>query len=281
MRRPVRVAQGLSVLLLASTALVSAGRVAAEQEEWKGCDNGHRDPTAAEASAYRDGYALFQRMAPPAPANWTVEDSHSKDHITWVCVTKIMDYQQWHVTRWFKLDRAAVEARSAVMMKKTQALVAKREARNKANAAKLADIERRQAELAKRIEAAVAQNNPAVLATIASESDKLAAEREALSTDASLDAEQKAIEAEFERDDIATYELVFGATDARMGSDFKPMASAVGKGYRQDYEDKNGNPYARLVVVLPPAPGSNRRTIVQTSGDPARAQALLNGVKLR
>jgi len=220
----------IAVLLLASTAFVFVGRVCAGQEGWKGCDNGHRDPTAAEAQAYRDGYALFQRMAPPTPPNWTSEDSHALDHITWVCVTALLDYQRWHFTRTFKLGRAEVEKRSAEMMKKIQALMAKREA------------------------------SP---------------------TDSSLDAEQKAIEAEFERDDIATYELIFGATETRISSDFKPMASAVGKGYRQEYEDKSGNPYATLMVVLPPAPGANRRTIVQTSGDPARAQALLNGTKLR
>lgn len=270
-----------AVVLVLSTALVLASRFATAQEEWKGCDNGHRDPTAAEAKAYHDGYALFQRMAPPTPASWTAEDSHLKDHITWVCVTRLLDYQRWHFTRTFKLGQGQVDARAAVMMKKTQALMAKREARGKANAAKLADIERRQAQLAKRTEAAVAQNNFAALSAISTENDKLAAEREALSTDSSLDAEQKAIGAEFDRDNIATYELIFGATDARMSSDFKPMASAVGKGYRQDYEDKSGNPYATLAVVLPPVPGASRQTIVQTSGDPARAQALLNDTKLR
>ncbi len=268
----------IPVILIASAVLLSVSGLASAQH---GCDNGARDPAAAEAKAYRDGYALFQRMAPPTPATWTAEDSHTADHITWVCVDAFLNYQRWHFSRTFKLGQAEVDARAAVMLAKTQALTAKHEAREKENAAKVADIERRQGDLAKRVEAVAAQNNFAALATISAESDKLAAELEALSADASFDAEMKQIGAEFERDNIATYELIFGQTDVNMTSDFKPAASPVGTGYRQEFEDKNGNPYAMLVVVLPPVSGESRQTIVQTSGDPARAQSLLNGTKLR
>ncbi len=61
-----------------------------------------------------------------------------------------------------------------------------------------------------------------------------------------------------------------------MSNAFKPMASAVGKGFRQDYyQEKNGNPHADLVVVLPPVAGVPGQTVVRISGDPARADALL------
>jgi hypothetical protein len=220
-------------------------------------------------------------MAPPTPATWTAEDSHTEDHITWVCVDAFLNYERWHFSRTFKLGQAEVDVRAAVMLKKVEALTARREAREKANAAKLADIERRQGDVAKRVEAAAAQNNFAALTAISAENDKLTAEREALSADPSFDAEMKQVGAEFERDNIASYELIFGQTRVDMSSDFKPTASPVGKGYRQQYVDDNGNPYARLVVVLPPVSGESRQTIVQTSGDPARAQSLLNGTKLR
>lgn len=266
------------IILIAGAALLSVNGLALAQH---GCDKGARDPTAAEATAYRDGYALFQRMAPPTPTTWTAEDSHTEDHITWVCVDAFLNYQRWHFSRTFKLGQAEVDARAAVAMTKTQAAMARHEARLKANAAKLADIERRQGDLAKRIEAATAQNNFAALATISAENDKLTAEREALSVDASFDAEMNQIGAELERDNIATYELIFGETSVNVSSDFKPMASPVGKGYRRESKDKNGNLYATLMVVLPPVPGESRQTVVQTSGDPARAQSLLTGTKLR
>lgn len=260
----------IAVILLSSTALVFVGGYAAAPG---GCPFDEKgDTTVAELKVCSDGYALFQRMAPPTPTNWAAEDEPVYDPT---------HSQRWVFVRYFRLGQAEMDARRAVATRKMQALMAKGEARDKANAAKLADIERRQAGLAKQIDTAVAQNNYAALAALTTETEKLTAEHVALSTDSSLDAEQKAIGAELDRDSFATYELIYGATDTSMISDFKPMASAVGRAYRREYEDQSGNPHADLVVVLPLAPGTSRYTIVQTSGDPARAQALLNGTKLR
>jgi hypothetical protein len=46
----------------------------------------------------------------------------------------------------------------------------------------------------------------------------------------------------------AQFTLTFGAKDVGTGGAFKPMPSAVGKGYRQDYAGTDGNPPADLVV---------------------------------
>jgi hypothetical protein len=143
-------------LSVVSVVMLSAARMATAQ-----CDGLKRPPTAAEAKAYADGFALFQRIAPQAPAGWT------------------------------------------------------------------------------------------------------------------------AIDAEMTRDETAQFTLIYGETDVAMSSAYKPMASAVGKGYRQDYRESNGNPHAELVVLLPPVTGVPGRTVVRISGDPARADALLKATQLR
>ena len=90
-----------------------------------------------------------------------------------------------------------------------------------------------------------------------------------------------AIDAEVTRDQTAQFTMIYGETNIAKSNAFKPMASAVGKGYRQDYQESNGNPHADLVVVLPPVAGVPGQTVVRISADPARADALLKGTKLR
>jgi hypothetical protein len=90
-----------------------------------------------------------------------------------------------------------------------------------------------------------------------------------------------AIDAEATRDENAQFVMTYGETDVANSTSSKPMASAVGQGYRQDYQDSDGNPHAELVVVLPPVAGVPGRTVVRISGDPARADALLKATKLR
>jgi hypothetical protein len=137
-----------------------------------------------------------------------------------------------------------------------------------------------QADLAKRVEAAAGQQNFAALAAISEESNKLTAEREALMTDSVAEAEMTASAAGLTRDQTAQFTMTYGQTDVAMSNAFKPMASAVGNGYRQDYQENNGNPHADLVVVLPPVAGVAGRTVMRISGDPARADALLKDTNL-
>jgi hypothetical protein len=100
-------------------------------------------------------------------------------------------------------------------------------------------------------------------------------------TDSAADTEMNEIDAEVTRDQTAQFTMSYGETDVAMSNAFKPMASAVGKGYRQDYQEKNGNPHADLVVVLPAVAGVSGQTVVRISGDSARADALLKETKLR
>jgi hypothetical protein len=245
------------------------------------CEGPKRPPKPAEAKSYADGFALFQRMAPPTPAGFTATDSRTASTITFICGDANENFTRWSFSRTFNRNAADMQARSDTALKKTEAVTARAAERNKAKEAKLADLDRRQADLAKRIEALAASQNFAAMAAISEESNKLAEERAALMTDSAAEAETAAIGAEVGRDGTAQFTMIYGETDVTRSSAFKPMTSAVGKGYRQDYQDRDGNPVCDLVVVLPPVAGVAGQTLVQIHGDTARAEGLLKSTKLR
>ena len=271
-----RTSSRIAAISVVSVLMLSVTRMATAQ-----CDGPKRPPTAAEAKAYADGFALFQRIAPKAPAGWTASDDRKEPVITFICASKTYNFTRWSFSRTFNRSQAEMQARGDAALKKMEAVRARADARNKAKEAKLADLDRRQADLAKRIEAATGQQNFAALAVISEQNNKLAAEREALMTDSVAETEMTAIDAEVTRDQTAQFTMIYGETNVAMSNAFKPMASAVGTGYRQDYQESNGNPHADFVVVLPPLAGVPGQTVVRISGDPARADALLNGTKLR
>lgn len=266
----------IRAISVVSVVMLSAARMATAQ-----CDGPKRPPTAAEAKAYADGFALFQRIASKAPAGWTATDSRNEPVVTFVCDSPLYNFTVWSFSRTFNRSQAEMQARGDAALKKTEAVRARADARNKTKEAKVADLDRRQAVLAKRIEAAAGQQNFAALAAISEENNKLAAEPEALMTDSAAETEMTAIDAEVTRDQTAQFTMIYGETNVATSNAFKPMASAVGKGYRQDYQESNGNPHADLLVVLPPVAGVPGQTVVRISGDPERADALLKGTKLR
>ena len=257
--------------------MLSAARMATATAQ---CDGPKRPPTAAEAKAYTDGFAMFQRIAPQAPAGWTATDDRKEPVVTFICPSPLYNFTRWSFSRTFNLSQAQMQARGDAALKKTEAARARADGRNQAKEAKLADLDRRQADLAKRAETAAGQQNTAAMGAISEESNKLAAEREALMADSAAEVEMTAIDAELTRDQTAQFTMIYGETNVAMSSAYKPMASAVGKGYRQDYPESNGNPHAELVVVLPPVAGVPGQTVVRINGDPARADALLKATKL-
>ena len=271
-RTPSRIA----AILVPSVLVLFTPRIAAAQ-----CGGSKRAPTPAEAKSYADAYALFQRMVPPTPTGFTAIDSRTESTLTFICPDPNLNFTRWSFSRTFNRNAADMQARGDAALKKTEAVTARAAERQKAKEAKLADIDRRTADLAKRIEAAAAKQNIAAMAAISEESTKLAEERRALTEDSTADAEMKAIGAEVSRDQTAQFTMTYGETDVTRSSAFKPMPSAVGKGYRQDSQDKDGNPSTDLVVVLPPVPGVSGQTVVQISGDTARAEGLLKATKLR
>jgi len=266
----IRVVAGMSVVVLAAARLATAQ-----------CDGPKRPPKPAEAKSYADGFALFQRMAPPTPAGFTAADSRTESTVTFICGDATDNFTRWSFSRTYSRNPADMQARGDAALTKTQAVTARAAERNKAKEAKLADLDRRVADLAKRIEAAAASQNFAAMAAISEESNKMAEERAALMTDGAAESEMAAIGADVDRDGTAQFTMIYGETDVTRSSAFKPMTSAVGKGYRQDYQDRYGNPVSDLVVVLPPVAGVAGQTLVQINGDTARAEGLLKAAKLR
>jgi len=271
-----RTSSSIWAVSVVSIVLLSAARMATAQ-----CDGPKRPPTAAEAKAYADGFALFQRIAPKAPAGWTADDSRKEAAVTYICESPLYNFTRWTFSRTFNRSQAEMQARGDAALKKTEDVRTRTEARNKAKEAKLADLDRRQEDVVKRIEAAANAQNVAALTALSEENNKLVAERETLMADSAAETEMTAIDAEVTRDQTAQFTLTYGETNVATSSAYKPMASAVGKGYRQDYQEKNGNPVADLMVVLPPVAGVPGQTIVRITGDPARADALLKATKLR
>jgi hypothetical protein len=269
------VAARIRAISVVSVVMLSAARMATAQ-----CDGPKRPPTAAEAKAYADGFAMFQLIAPKAPGGWTAADDRKEPVITFICASTLYNFTRWSFSRTFNRSEAQMQARGDAALKKTEAVRARAEGRNKAKEAKLADLDRRQADLAKRIETAAGKQDYAALAAVAEENNKLAAEREALMTDSAAEAEMTAIDAEVTRDQTAQFTMIYGETNVAMSGAYQPMACAVGKGYRQNYQESNGNPHAELVVLLPPVAGAPGQTVVRINGDPARADALLKATKL-
>jgi len=273
------VAARIRAICVVSIVLLSAARMASASVSVQ-CDGPKRAPTAAEAKAYADGFALFKRIAPQAPVGWTATDDRKEPAVTFICASPLYNFTRWSFSRTFNLSQAQMQARGDAALKKTEAARARADGRNQAKEAKLADLDRRQADLAKRAETAAGQQNTAAMGAISEESNKLAAEREALMADSAAEVEMTAIDAELTRDQTAQFTMIYGETNVAMSSAYKPMASAVGKGYRQDYPESNGNPHAELVVVLPPVAGVPGQTVVRINGNPARADALLKATKL-
>lgn len=271
-----RTSSPIWAISVVSVVMLSAAQMATAQ-----CDGPKRPPTPVEAKTYADGFALFQRIAPKAPAGWTADDSSKDPVITFICESPLYNFTRWSFSRTFNRSQAEMQARGDAALKKTEDVRARADARNKAKEAKLADLDRRQEDVAKRIEAAVNAQSVAALTALSEENNKLMAERETLMSDSAAETEMTAIDAEVTRDQTAQFTMTYGETDVAMSTAYKPMASAFGKGYRQDYQEKNGNPHTDLMVVLPPVAGFPGKTVVRITGDPGRADALLKGMKLR
>ena len=271
-----RTSSPIWAISVVSVVMLSAAQMATAQ-----CDGPKRPPTPLEAKTYADGFALFQRIAPKAPDGWTSSDSRTEPVITFICDSPLYNFKRWSFSRTFNRSQAEMQARGDAALKKTEAVRARADARNKSKEAKLADLDRRQEDLAKRVEAAANQQNFAALAAISEESNKLTAEREALMTDSAAESEMTAIDSEVTRDQTAQFTMNYGETETEISSAYKPMASAIGKGYRQDYQESNGNPFSDLLVILPRAAGALGPAVVRINGDPARVDALLKSTKLR
>jgi hypothetical protein len=255
------------------TVFVASARIASAD-----CTAILRPPTAVETKAYANGYALFQRTAPPAPAGWEHRDEQKDAVLKEVCANRGEQITRWQFSR--KYSRVdGIEQRRAAAAQETEAMVGRAAATKKTNEAQLADVKRRIADVQQRMQALAAAQKFAEMEAAGAEFAKLLDQQQKLMGLDAMAATMTRVDAEADRDTSASFSMVIGETTVETRG-YKPMAVAVGKGYRQDTE-RDGNPLAALLVVLssPGAPG--RFTVVRISGDRARAEALLAATRMR
>lgn len=82
-----------------------------------------RPATAEEKKIYADGLAMFQRMAPPAPAGWTASDSPRDRTITEVCADAGQRVTRWGFTRQYDRNAEEQQKRLEVATQKMMALM--------------------------------------------------------------------------------------------------------------------------------------------------------------
>lgn len=263
----------LATVACAAALLTTAPAVFAD------CTAVDRPATAAERKIHADGFALFQQVAPPAPAGWTARDSPADGALPSVCADAGQALTRWTYSRSYQRTEG-VEQRRAEAARQTEAALRRSQEMRKANEAKLAANQQRMDENMKKAQALMTARNQAGMEKIIAENEALMKQSMALMGAAGLDAEIKSIEAAAVRDVSASFSLTIGES-ARNTDGFTPMAAAVGRGFRQDF-DSNGNPKAdRMVIVGPAGGGAGSQTVVLISGDPARADALLKTTKLQ
>lgn len=239
------------------------------------CTAVDRPATASEKKIYADGFALFQQMAPPAPAGWAVHDKPADGVLKGVCAVPGQALTRWGYSRSFERTEGA-EQRRAEELKQTQAVMQRSQKNMQANQAKLAAIQKQMGDNMQRMQTAMASRKNAEMEKITADNEKLEKERLVLMDTGNLDAEMKSIAAAASRDTQASFQLMIGETN-RDTSGFKPMPATVGKGFRNDYAS-DGNPHADLMLIVGP---TGKQTVVTVSGDPARADGLLKATKLQ
>lgn len=238
-----------------------------------------RPATAEEQKGYADAFALFQRVAPPAPQGWESHDDPKDGVLKDVCAPSGQRVSQWRFLRGYE-RREGMVARQAEAQRKMTALMQDGQAKMKANEAKLADIRQKMNALTKKVQALMAAKKYEEVDAVNQEMAALEDEQAKLMNVGDQDAAAKAIEAEAKRDAGATFTLSVGETDLDTRA-FTPVTVGDIKAVRQLLEN-DGNPWANLVVVLnPPSAAKSGQNVVRIDADPTRAEALLKAAKLR
>ena len=259
--------------LVLATLLVATARIASAD-----CTATLRAPTAVEKKAYADAFALFQRMAPPAPAGWEQRDDPGSAVLREVCANPGEQITRWQFSRGYSRVEG-VEQRRAAAAQQTGAMVDRAAATKKANEAQLVDLKRRIDGVQQRMQALAAAQKLAEMEAAGAELATLLDQQQKLMGLDAMAATIAQVDAAAERDTSASFSVVVGETSKVETRLYKPMGVAAGKGYRQDTE-RNGNPLAVLLVVLSSADGGGRLTVVRISGDRTRAEALLAATRL-
>lgn len=257
--------------------LVSAGILGEARPLFADCVFAVRPATAAEKKIYADGFALFQQMAPAAPAGWEQNDTPKDGTLKEVCAATGASVTRWAFQRAFTRTEGMQE-RNAKTVDQMKGIADRAKATQKANEAKIAENDQQMQAAMKKMQALAAAQKVAEMEALGKDIERLGNERMKLMGVAGQETALDTIDAAARKDTGASFRVSIGETDVNT-SGFRPMTVPVGKGYRQD-GNSGGNPWLEIMVVLP-APGAGGQTVVRISGDPERAGALLNAAKLR
>jgi hypothetical protein len=258
--------------LVLATLLLATARIASAD-----CTATLRPPTGVEKKAYAEGFALFQRVAPAAPAGWEQLDEQKSAVLTQVCANPGEQITRWQFSRRYSRVEG-IEQRRAAAAQQTEAMVDRATATKKANEAQLVDLKRRIDGVQRRMQALAAAQKFAEMEAAGAELGTLLDQQQKLMGLDAMAATMTQVDAAADRDTSASFSVVVGETTVETRA-YKPMTVAVGRGYRQDTE-RSGNPLAALLVVLSSPGAGGRLTVVRISGDRARAEALLAATRL-
>ena len=263
---------GISSTAIGLATLIAVAALAAARPAAADCVGAVRPATAQEKKAYTDGLAMFLRIAPTAPAGWEQSDSPTETTLTEVCDATGEPLTRWTFSRSFTRTEGSDERRTQAE-EQGMAIVQRGEATAKANEAKLAAVQRKIDEQMLKLQTLAAQQKIGEIDAATAELAKLMEEQQKLMGLPEQGAAMDAVDAAAVKDTSAQFSLTVGETNVDTRA-FTPTPVPVGKGFRQELEDR-GNPWVDLLVVLP------GQRVVYVRGDPVRAEELLKAANLR
>ena len=237
-----------------------------------------RPTTAAEKKIYADGYALFLRMAPPAPAGWTSSDGQKSGVLNQVCAPASATVSHHGFGRNYS-QQDGIEARQADAAARAAKVGRDAQATAKANETKVADIKARMQALQLKMQEAVKAQRMQEAEKLMAQSDALMQEYEKALNTSGTQAASEAVDAEARRDTSATFNVQINVTNIDTRA-YTAVTVGTARAFRKLTPAQNGMPASvQFVVIL--GPGTGPRTLVTIGGDPARAEALLAAARLQ
>lgn len=238
-----------------------------------------RPATDEEKKIYADGYALFQRLAPPTPVGWESNDAQKDGVLKEVCAGVGEKIIRHHFTRSYTL-KEGMDARRAEAERKVMAVIRDGQTTSKANEAKIADVMKRMQALQAKAQQLVAAQKYAEIEALSGQIEALTQEHLKLLNVNAQDAAMDAINAEATRDTAASFSRMLNVPDLDTSA-FSPVTLGTVKALRQLIPAEGSHPAsADLMIVMGPA-AKGPRNVVMIHGDPARAEALLRAAKLQ
>ncbi len=224
---------------------------------------------------------FWPRMAPPAPQGWAASDAQKDGVPKEVCAEPGQKVTGHGFNRSYG-RKEGMEARQAEAQTKAAAVAQNSQATMKANAAKLADAQKRMQDLQKKVGDLVAARKYTDVEALSKDSEKIMAEIQQLMNVDATDAAAKSIDAELRHDTGASFSLRIGVTDLDTRG-FSPVTIGAIRAFRQLTRAEGSHPEtAQLIIVVKPATApKGPQTVVYVDGDPARAEALLKAATLQ